>query len=123
VPFWKSLPRIAAMAKRPLANSALSFRWRKAGIGLIVLKAPIQPGPKLPGSPFSLVMEASFIRPMLFRCVKVKPVFSIRPQKATIWGQPTSRTFEKATKPFGTSENLMPMDGDRQPPRFNSCTK
>ena len=53
------------------------------------------------------------IRPMLFRCVKVKPVYSMRPQKATIWSQPASGTFEKATKPCGTSESLMPMDSDR----------
>jgi len=52
-------------------------------------------------------------RPMLFRCAKVKPVYSMRPQKATVWSRPASRTFEKASKPFGTSENLMPMDGDR----------
>ena len=77
------------------------------------MKAPIQPGPKLPGSPFSLVMEASFIQPMLPFCVKVEPVFAMRPQKATVWSQPVDRSFEKATKPFGTSESLMPMDGDR----------
>ena len=46
-------------------------------------------------------LNVAVIRPMLFRCVKVKPVFSTRPQKATIWSQPASGTFEKAAKPFG----------------------
>ena len=32
------------MAKWPMSNSVLSFRWREAGTGLIALKAPIQSG-------------------------------------------------------------------------------
>ena len=116
--------RIEALVKQPLAHSALSFHWRQAGICLVVLKALIQPGPKLPGSPSSLDMEASLTRPILFRCVKVKPVFRMRPQKATIGSQPASGSFEKATKPFGTSENLMPMGGDKESPSFeDSRTK
>ena len=64
------------------------------------------------------------IRPMLLRSVKVRPVYSIRLQKATIWSQPASGNLKEATKPFGTSESLMPMDGDRQPPSFeHSRTK
>ena len=53
------------------------------------------------------------IRPMLFHYAKVKPAYSMRPQKATIWSQPATGTFEKATNLSGPSENLMPMDGDR----------
>ena len=41
VPFWKSVSRIAAMAKWLLANSSLSFCWRNTRIGLTVLKALI----------------------------------------------------------------------------------
>ena len=70
---------------------------------MIVLTAPIQPGPELPSSPVSLVMEASFLRPMLFRSVKVKLVFPMRPPKATIWSQPAGKTCEKATGRFGMS--------------------
>ena len=63
-------------------------------------------------------LNFAVIRPMFFRCVEVKPVFPMRPQKATIGSQPASGTFEKATKPFGTSDNLMPMDGDKESPSF-----
>ena len=38
--------------------------------------------------------------PMLFRCAKVKLVYTMRPPQATI-------------DPLGLSESLMPMDGDR----------
>ena len=51
--------------KRPSGYSTLIFRRCTPGIGLIVLRHLIQPWPKLPGSTFSLVMEASFLRPML----------------------------------------------------------
>ena len=60
----------------------------------------------------SLAKEVFFIRPMPFRCVRVRPVFSIRPQKATIWGKLVSRTFEKTAKPLGPSGNLTPVDGE-----------
>ena len=64
--------------------------------------------------PFAnIAFNFAVIRPMLFHCVTAKPLFSMRPQKATIWNQPASGTLEKATKPFGTSENMMPTDGDR----------
>ena len=57
--------------------------------------------------------NSAVIRPMLFRCTKVKLVYSMRPQKATIWSQLASGTFEKATEPLGLSESFVPMDGDR----------
>ena len=53
------------------------------------------------------------IRPMLFRCAKVKSVYSMGPQKAMIRSQPASGTLQKATEPRGLSESLMPMDGDK----------
>ena len=53
------------------------------------------------------------IRPMPFRCVKVEPVYSMRPQKVTIWGQLASGTSENATNLFFPSKSLMPMDGDK----------
>jgi len=55
-------------------------------------------------------MEASFPKPMLFRCVKVRPVFSMRPQKATIWSKPASRTFEKRQ----TIRHVGELDAHRQ---------
>ena len=57
-------------------------------------------------------LNFAVIRPMLLRCMEVKPVYSMRPKKATIWSQPASGTFEKATETFDLSEILMPMDGD-----------
>ena len=48
------------------------------------------------------------IRPMLLCCVKVTPVHSMRPQKATIWIQPASGTLVRVTELLGLSESLVP---------------
>merc|ERR1712039_170226 len=42
VPFWKNMARIATMARRPLANSAFSFRCRRAGIGFLTRHGGVQ---------------------------------------------------------------------------------
>jgi len=57
--------------------------------------------------------NSAVIRPMLFRSVKVKPVYSMRLQKATIWSQLSSGAFEKTTNLLGPSESSMPMDGNK----------
>ena len=46
---WKSMSRIAAMAKRLLANSSSSICWRNTRNGLTVLKALMPPRPKAAG--------------------------------------------------------------------------
>ena len=63
-------PMHAYSEKRPSGHSTLIFRRCTAGIDLIVLTAPIQPLPKLSGSNFTLVTEASFLGPMLYCCVQ-----------------------------------------------------
>ena len=107
-------------AREPKEN-ADSLRWRSAGMGLRVLKAPIHPKPKLPGSAFSPDMEAHFPQPICFLCLNVKPAFSMKPQKATIWSQPASGTCENAPKPVGTSENRCPLTGPSS--RRTWCTR
>jgi len=42
-----------------------------------------------------------------------KPVDTMKPAKATIWAPPCTGSLEKAARPFGTSSNLMSMDGER----------
>ena len=63
------------------------------------------------------------IRPMPFRCAKVTPVSSMRPQKATIWSQPASGTVEKATEPPGLLESLVSVFGDRQPSSLSAAVQ
>ena len=47
------------------------------------------------------VFNFAVIQPMPFRCVKVKPEYSMRPHKATIWSQLANGTSEKTIKVFG----------------------
>ena len=45
--------------------------------------------------PTNNAFNFAVIRLMLFRCAKMKPVYSMRLQKATIWSQPAIGNFEK----------------------------
>ena len=92
------LPLFADSAEEPVKPS-----WKKILMIAIMARRPLT----------NNVFNFAVIRPMPFRRVKAKPVYSMRPQKATIWNQLSNRAFEKATNLFGPLESLMPMDGDR----------
>jgi len=98
-PSWKNMPMMATMAKRPLAISADSFFFNTSGsldVSTFHPKSPSEAA--VPGFWSWLISQNE--------------------QYATICAHPSAGTLDSAARPFGTSANLIPIEGDRLPGHF-----
>mmetsp|Transcript_103974 Transcript_103974/g.279379 ORF Transcript_103974/g.279379 Transcript_103974/m.279379 type:complete len:231 (-) Transcript_103974:194-886(-) len=96
------MPMTAIIARRPFAISALSFFFRASGSSM----------PFAPGTPSAPAVSKS---PGPRRGSYTNTFFSKEPQKAMIWHQPKAGTLDSAARPFGTSANETPADGEQKP--------
>ena len=101
---------MAAIASWSMTSSAMSLGARAAGAVAL---------PRKLGKPTTWCRArhpGGVLRtPMDSAMPEKKPVVAKMSAKRRSWGQPRRGASERATRPFGTSENLRPSDGASSP--------